>query len=215
MPNSPAVKTRRLLSPWTLLLVALLVGGLLVLVYKGEDAFLPDGKQPDAVSINYSELLLEAHPQDQALRLSLIEQLIALGDYPRARSHLLKLSPAGVDSLPFYRAELDALQALADPQGIEPSLKKQLIESFAALDRSVLSDAQRLRMAKYALALGAPALAAPVYAELAARDPARHVEWLRGGAERDPPRGDPHLYPYLYFEVIGSAAPPDGGMAFL
>ena len=161
MPNSPAVKTRRLLSPWTLLLVALLVGGLLVLVYKGEDAFLPDGKQPDAVSINYSELLLEAHPQDQVLRLSLIEQLIALGDYPRARSHLLKLSPAGVDSLPFYRAELDALQALADPQGIEPSLKKQLIESFAALDRSVLSDAQRLRMAKYALALGAPALAAP------------------------------------------------------
>jgi len=215
MPNSPAVKTRRLLSPWTLLLVALLVGGLLVLVYKGEDAFLPDGKQPDAVSINYSELLLEAHPQDQALRLSLIEQLIALGDYPRARSHLLKLSPAGVDSLPFYRAELDALQALADPQGIEPSLKKQLIESFAALDRSVLSDAQRLRMAKYALALGAPALAAPVYAELAARDPARHVEWLGEAAKWYLASGNAQLAADLYLELMASAATPDARMAFL
>tara|TARA_R110000868_G_scaffold74298_1_gene214809 strand:- start:8088 stop:11705 length:3618 start_codon:yes stop_codon:yes gene_type:complete len=205
MLNSPAVKTRRLLSPWALLLVALLIGGLLVLVYKGEDVFLPDGKQPDAVSINYSELLLEAHPQDQALRLTLIEQLIALGDYPRARSHMLMLDREEVETLGFYQAELDTLQALADPAGIEPSRKRQLIELFTAVERSPLSDAQRLRIAKYALALGAPGLAAPIYEQMAERDPDRHAEWLAEAAKWYQASGEAEHAAGLYLQLMESA----------
>lgn len=215
MPNSPVVKSRRLLSPWALLLVALLIGGLLVLVYKSEDAFLPDGEQPDAVSISYSELLLEAHPDDQALRLTLIEQLIALGDFPRARSHLLMLDPTKLDSLAFYQAELDALQALADPNGIEPALKHELIEQFAAVEQSTLSEPQQLRMAKYALALGAPGLAAPIYADLAEHDPARYVEWLSEAAKWYLASGDSEHAAKLYLELMASAETPQERMGFL
>lgn len=215
MPNSLAVKSRRLLSPWTLLLVALLIGGLLVLVYKGEDVFLPDDKQPDAVSINYSELLLEAHPQDQALRLTLIEQLIALGDYPRARSHLLLLSPEGVANLAFYQAELDALQALADPTGIDSSLKRELIERFAQVDPATLSEAQRLRLAKYALAMGAPEIAAAIYEELAEQDQERRVEWLGDAAKWYVASGDAQRAADIYLQLMASATEPQERKVFL
>ncbi len=88
MRNSSAAKPARLLSLWALLLLALVVGGLLYLTHRSEEVFLPAGKQPDAVWVSYAELLLEARPENDELRLTLIEQLIKLGDYPRARRHL-------------------------------------------------------------------------------------------------------------------------------
>ena len=215
MPNSPAVKSRRLLSPWTLLLVALLIGGLLVLIYKGEDAFLPDDQQPDAVSINYSELLLEAHPEDYELRLSLIEQLIALGNFPRARSHLLMLNPAQVENLPFYQAELDVLQALAEPAGIERALRQELIARLSVVERSTLSNSQLQRMAKYGLSLGAPELAATIYAELAQRDPARHAEWLSEAAKWYVASGDAQRAADIYLQLMDAEQAPAPRMALL
>ena len=88
MRNSSATEPVRLLSPWALLLIGGLVGTLLVVTYNGDEVFMPSEGQPDAVSISYAELLLEAHPDDASLRLKLIEQLIALGDHVRARSHV-------------------------------------------------------------------------------------------------------------------------------
>ena len=78
MPDSPAPKSVHLLKPWTLVLAALVVGGLLLLTYNGEDVFRPDGQQPDAVSANYAELLLKAHPEDASLRQELIRLLLSL-----------------------------------------------------------------------------------------------------------------------------------------
>jgi len=41
---------------------------ILALSYQHKDAFLPHGKKPDAVSVNYAELLLAADPGNAELR---------------------------------------------------------------------------------------------------------------------------------------------------
>lgn len=88
MVSSSATKNSRLLNPWALAVVAVAVGGLLWATFQREEVFQPDGRQPDAVSANYAELLLTAHPDDDHLRLQLVDLLIRLGDYTKARQHL-------------------------------------------------------------------------------------------------------------------------------
>ena len=83
MRNDPAPKNSRLLNPWALAAVAIAVGGVLWATFQREAVFQPDGREPDAVSANYAELLLAAHPEDDRLRLQLVDLLIRLGDYPR------------------------------------------------------------------------------------------------------------------------------------
>ncbi|MDX1300041.1 MAG: tetratricopeptide repeat protein, partial [Pseudomonas sp.] len=140
---------------------------------------------------------------------------MSLGDYPRARSHLLMLNSKEIEAIGFYQAELDTLQALADPTGIEPSRQRELVELFAAVERSPLSDAQRLRIAKYALALGAPGLAAGVYAEMAERDPDRHAEWLSEAAKWYQASGDAEHAASLYLQLMDSAVTDKERRAYL
>lgn len=183
MRSSPVVKKTRLLSPWTLLLIAILVGVLLVVSFSGKDAFLPDDNKPDAVSVNYAELLLKADPDNQELREKLIGQLIALGSYDAARRHIDELPAATPDLKHFFTLELDTLEALARTEGVDAATKAALVARIEALPRTTLSDEQLKREASYALALGAPAVAAPIYDELAVRQPEQKTEWLGQAAK--------------------------------
>ena len=94
MVSSSASKNSRLLNPWALAVVGVAVGGLLWATFQREEVFQPDGREPDAVSANYAELLLTAHPDDDALRLQLVDLLIRLGDYPKARKHTWTVGPS-------------------------------------------------------------------------------------------------------------------------
>ena len=205
MRNSSAAKPTRLLSPWALLLLALVVGGLLYLTHRSEEVFLPAGKQPDAVWVSYAELLLEAHPENHELRLNLIEQLVKLGDYPRARRHLSELRVDETDSLRFYRVELDVLEALANRKGIERPERLELVERLSRLSRAQLPTELLLRQARYALSLSAPGLAAEVYADLAGREPQKSAEWLGEAARWFVAGGQPQRAAQLYIDLLEQA----------
>ncbi|QLC72836.1 tetratricopeptide repeat protein [Pseudomonas sp. LPB0260] len=206
MRNSSAAKPTRLLSPWALLLLALVVGGLLYLTHRSEEVFLPAGKQPDAVWVSYAELLLEARPENDELRLTLIEQLIKLGDYPRARRHLRELQLDETDRLRFYRVELDVLQALASRKGIERPRRVALVERLSGLSRDGLSTEVLLRHARYALSLSAPGLAADIYVELAGREPEKSAEWLGEAARWYLASGQQTRAAGLYLQLLEQAA---------
>ncbi len=126
MANSPAADKHpkaRLLNPWALLPVALGVALVLWLTFNSEEVFMPSGDgEPDAVSVNYAELLLQAHPENDALRLTLIDLLVKLGDFEQARHHLALLRGKDRLATPFYEVELDILGALARPEGMAPGL---------------------------------------------------------------------------------------------
>ncbi|HCP54115.1 MULTISPECIES: tetratricopeptide repeat protein [Pseudomonas] len=183
MRNSPVANKTRLLSPWILLLIVVVVGALLVVSFSGKDAFLPDDGKPDAVSVNYAELLLKADPTNQALREKLIGQLIELGNYDAARRHIQELPQSSDGLKDFLALELDTLQALSLSGGVPAKTGAELVARMQALSLDSLTPEQLRREATYALALGAPVVAAPIYEVLAAREPEKKTEWLTEAAK--------------------------------
>lgn len=178
--NSSVTKSRRLLNPWALAVVAVAVGGLLWLTFQREEVFQPDGREPDAVSANYAELLLAAHPDDDRLRLQLVDLLIRLGDYAKARQHLESWPKPAPELQAYYRLELDALEAA---KANDPVAQKALVERLQSFDHRMLALPQLQSLAKLALTLQAPAFAASVYEEIADRDPAQRTDSLKSAAQ--------------------------------
>lgn len=180
MVNSSATKSSRLLNPWALAVVAVAVGGLLWATFQREEVFQPDGREPDAVSANYAELLLTAHPDDDHLRLQLVDLLIRLGDYTKARQHVDAWPKPQPEIQAYYRLELDALIA-AD--GNDLIVQQALVERLQSFDHRKLPVAQLQSLAKLALTLQAPGFAATVFEEIAGRDPAQRTDALKSAAQ--------------------------------
>lgn len=205
MRNSTAPSSTRLLNPWALLLIAALLGTLLVLTYTDEDALLPDDRQPDAVSISYAELLLQAHPENMSLRLKLIEQLIELGDLPRARSHVYLLPESEAGSVRFLLAELAVLEAQTAPESMTLQARAALQDQLGALDRDSISTEELIRYAAYALSLTDPGLAAQAYRDLAVRDETRRDSWLNEAARAHLGAGETSAAAELFIEQLSDA----------
>lgn len=180
MVSSSATKNSRLLNPWALAVVAVAVGGLLWATFQRESVFQPDGREPDAVSANYAELLLTAHPDDDRLRLQLVDLLIRLGDYAKAREHIEAWPTPQLETQAYYRLELDALVAAS---GNDLIAQQALVERLESFDHRKLPVAQLQNLAKLALTLQAPAFAASVFEEIAGRDPAQKNEALKSAAQ--------------------------------
>ena len=180
MRGSSATETTRLLNPWALAAVALAVSGLLWATFEREQAFAPDERAPDAVSANYAELLLAAHPEDDQLRVQLVQLLIQLGDYPKARLHLDNWAEPQPALQAFYRLELDALEAT---KAGDPAVQAQLVKRLEALDQGLLPVAQLQDLARLALSVQAPALAARVFEVIAKREPQQRSASLLAAAQ--------------------------------
>lgn len=180
MVSSSATKSSRLLNPWALAVVAVAVGGLLWATFQREELFQPDGREPDAVSANYAELLLAAHPDDDRLRLQLVDLLIRLGDYTKARQHLESWPKPVPDVQAYYRLQLDALVAANSE---DPAVRQALVERLKSFDHRKLPLPQLQNLARLALTLQAPAFAASVFEEIAERDPKLRAESLKSAAQ--------------------------------
>ena len=212
MHDSSATKSIRLLKPWTLLLAAGAVGGLLLLTYHGEEVFLPDGQQPDAVSANYAELLLAAHPEDAKLRLELIQLLIDLGEYERAARHLRDWEHPDAAQVAYYQLEIEILQAL---QKADPQLLQAARERLLAFDQSTLSIDQLKRLARHALALELPAHAAQIYQLLAERDAEQRREHLKEAGRWYLAGNRPQLAGEIFHQLMLGSERPEERLHYL
>lgn len=206
MPNSSAIENSRLLNPWALLAILVAVGGLLWATFQNEDVFQPDGRQPDEVSANYAELLLNANPQDDALRIKLLDLLITLGNYARARQYLQTWPNPDVTVAKLYALQLDALQL--PETGDEPA-RLAILERLHALDRNQLTVPAIARMATLLLTLQDPALAGECYADLADRDPAQRLKWLNAAAQWSLAGEQPNRTADMYLLLVATDASPD------
>ncbi|MFO6128976.1 tetratricopeptide repeat protein, partial [Pseudomonas aeruginosa] len=219
MANSSAARKQpraRLLNPWALLFIALAVVLVLWLTFNSEEVFMPSGDgEPDAVSVNYAELLLKAHPENDALRLTLIDLLIKLGDFERARHHLAGLRGKDRLAAPFYETELDILTALAKPEGLDEAQTLALVERLRKIDHASLNNAMLERFARHALALDAPALAAAAFAELAGRDPRHRQRWLDEAARWFLASAQPGRAADIYRQLAETEADPARRLDYL
>ncbi|WBI84628.1 hypothetical protein PALA37_00258 [Pseudomonas aeruginosa] len=219
MANSSAADKHpkaRLLNPWALLPVALGVALVLWLTFNSEEVFMPSGDgEPDAVSVNYAELLLQAHPENDALRLTLIDLLVKLGDFEQARHHLALLRGKDRLATPFYEVELDILGALARPEGMDEEQTRRLLERLRKIEHVSLNDAMLERLARHALALDAPDLAARTFAELAGRDPQGRQRWLDEAARWYLASGEPLPAADIQRQLAEAQTEPAKRLAYL
>lgn len=201
MHSSSVNERARLLRPWTLPLVVASTCGLLAYIYHDEKAFLTDIRQPDSVSISFTELLLGTQPNNDRLRAGLIEQFLRLGEYRRAQEHVSLLKDQAHGIAPFYRAEIAILEARAAPGGLAADQVARLTRGLRELERRDLPAALLARLALHALALGAPDLAAQTYADLAEREPQRRQQWLEEAAHSQLASNQPERAAQLFLDL--------------
>ncbi|UAW99488.1 tetratricopeptide repeat protein [Halopseudomonas nanhaiensis] len=207
MRNSPADKPIRLVRPWTLVAIASGIGGALVLTYTGEDMLLPEGRTPDAVSANYAELLLAARPEDEARRIELIELLTYLGEYDRARQHLKAWPDPDREEASYLGLHITIAQALSSA---EPGRLDEARAALQSYDSSALSAARQQRLAKDALRLELPLVAADLYRRLAAQQDGQRVALLEQAATWYMAGNRPAQAAQVYLELLESSG--DGAM---
>jgi predicted Zn-dependent protease len=205
MRTSSATKTR-LLNPWSLILVAMAAGALFWFSYQKEEVYRPDGGQPDIVSANYAQLLLQRHPDNDALRIQLVELLLKLGDYKGAHQQLDDWPKPDLALQAYYRLEADTTMQAGNP---DPAVHQALLARLDAVDYRHLPLPQTQRVATLALALQAPKLAAAVYRELAVRDPELSKAWLNTAAQWSLASEQPGQAADIYLQLLGTAESPE------
>lgn len=212
MRYSSATERRpQLLNGWGLALIGVLTLIVLALVFPRQSVLtLRPGDKADGVSIAYAELLLKSKPDDQELRLRLIEQLLALGNLSQAEAHLAKLG----DQAQEPAAQLLALgvklqRAFADPAGLRESQRQEYARLLTGLVERELSVAQLQQVAELALLFNEPQLAADSYARLAGRDPENANYWLDISARWSRAAGNEAMAAALYQRLIKLSASLD------
>ncbi|HDZ57381.1 MAG TPA: tetratricopeptide repeat protein [Pseudomonas xinjiangensis] len=202
MRNSSASKPVSLLRPWTLALSTAAMGGLLVLTYNSEEVFLPDGQRPDAVSANYAELLLSARPGDVTLRLELVELLVELAQYDRARLHLLNWPEPDPLLAEYYRLTIDGLVALHAGDAQRLAWTRTQLFNF---DRSGLPAHRLQKLAELALRMEMPWLAADVFHDLSQRLPEQRVENLKAASRWYLASNQPGKASMIYLDLLATS----------
>jgi hypothetical protein len=185
MRYSSAAKRRpQLLNAWGLSLIGLLIVVILALVFPRQSVLtVPPGGKVDGVSIAYAELLLKSKPDDQNLRLQLIEQLLVVGNLDRAELHLKQMSASELETPTlFLRLNVKLQRAFATPGGLTESQRLEYAKLLALLLQRDLPVARLQQAAELALTFAEPLLAANAYARLAEVDPSNAPYWLDLGA---------------------------------
>lgn len=195
--NAPD-KRPHLLTGWTLALIALVVMLIFALVFpRHSELTSQPGSHGDSVSVAYAELLLTSDPDNDALRLRLIEQLIAVGNLDRAEYHLGLLSHRRVDTeVRFLTLEAQLRRSFANPAGVSDQQRQSYIDGLDALLKGDLAAGRLQQLATLALAFNAPQLAALAYERLALLEQYREGYWLdqsarwylAGNSQRDAAR---------------------------
>jgi predicted Zn-dependent protease len=175
----------RLISSLLAAAIGTLMCGILFALFPSESRMkrMANQQGADALSIAYLRLLLRAHPEDQATRLTLVRNLAAAGNWADARHQLAPLlrqsGAKGLEArLALIRIDSAMLQQhpAADPgrERIATGLASQL-EQAAALP---LSRAAQAEVAALSQNLNRPGLMARVLQQMADADPAMQPHWL-------------------------------------
>ncbi len=211
MPYSSAAEHRpHLLNPWSLWLVGVLCLAILVLVFPRQAVFkLGENDKADGVSIAYAELLLRSNPDDDELRLGLIDQLIRVGRLHRAEALLAQPVAAEFAAQAKMLGLEAALQRVfARPEGMTESEREQFTRDIAGLLEMDFTPERLQRIAELALAFSAPKLAADAYAHLSVVDEENATYWLEQGARWYTAAGDQVKAAALYQQLEKMAKSP-------
>jgi hypothetical protein len=203
------------LAPAPLLVgFAFSLGCILAAVFptRREYAELADDRAPDAYSLAYLRVLTRANPSDEHLRLLYVRHLTQLGRYDEALDALAPAVAAGSADDAAQGLALDLLLARARAIPESDPRRADAFELVAARVEGLLArphPAQRARsLARLALELERPGLAADYYERAAARSPAESAALLVDAGRWRLAAGDTVGAASLYREAVDREADP-------
>lgn len=164
MQNLPVNKKSRLIAPSAVVVGLGAIAALLFVLQSNDQSFAPDAAHPDEISAHYNELLLQQAPDNDTLRLNLIDLYLGLAQFDQAQHHLQLLQNVNADVKEYYQFKIDALKALGLGESTQYSL---LRERLPQLSRESLTSEQQEQLAGLALQLDAGSVAALIYEHLA------------------------------------------------
>lgn len=176
MAETNPTSTPRLLSPLTLLGIAVTLVVALILLFPGQDYFtglgVKLGETSTDVSIAYLQKRLREDPDNVVMRLDLVRELMKAGLYEQARRILAPVAGSDDPDVRWVRLELTWRRYVAMAPGSEARAeRREAVESqLEALPLSELSDSQLEAAARLWLALERPGQASLVYERLAVRE---------------------------------------------
>lgn len=152
------------------------------------------GRSPDGVSIRYLELMTRLEPADKGLRVTLVRQLLQVGQAEAAAVALAPLLGKSSDDPELIRLEIEIEQsrinALRADDPKRPERIAGLVQRLRDQSGQVQSSQDLAEFARLSLALGQPGLAGEFYARLSQVDIAQAQRWLQESARWFTASGD-------------------------
>ncbi|WP_082054269.1 tetratricopeptide repeat protein [Methyloterricola oryzae] len=144
------------------------------------------GRSPDGVSIRYLELMTRLNPADEVLRVTLVRQLLQVGQPETAAAALAPLLGKPSGDLELTRLEIEIEQsrvnALRADDPRRPDRIAGLVQRLRDQSGQVQSSQDLAEFARVSLALGQPGLAGEFYVRLSQVDIAQRQRWLQESA---------------------------------
>ena len=194
-PEIGACRPKLLSVPAFLFLVGLIAAALFV-VFPGRDGYIARALKdaPDRLTARYLELSLEAAPDDEESRISLVRVFINLEDFPAARSVLEVVWPAGSGAIQTRYLYLQILRGeMRDTS--DPRLREMIGAEIQALLGTLvltgLGATELETVAETSLEFGLTDLAKRTYQRLADVDGENRLRYLDAAARWSVASGDP------------------------
>ena len=184
MQESTANKREQLISVPAVILLGVVIVMLLVLLFPRKGTFEDQRyiKNPDQLSIAYLKTILKLQPDNIPLRLTLAQQYIAISKWQQAKQLIDNFNFQNANDK--VLADIINLQAhtiqYASTKKDDPARFKILAKTrdiLARMDISHFNPAQLQTLAKIALSLNRPAIAANIYQQLASQDVKNPAKW--------------------------------------
>lgn len=199
MQYSVANKRERLISVPAVILLGVIIIILLVLLFPSKGTFEDSRyiKHPDQLSIAYLKTILKLQPDNVQLRLTLAQQYVAISKWQEAKELIdgfkfdsaKNRAQADIISIQIYR-EKYAYTDKSDPSRYQ--VLKQAQKILAQINLSQFEPGQLEQLAKIALSLNRPAMAANIYqhlAQISTHDTAKWWalagKWARASAQNE------------------------------
>jgi len=189
MPFSSADKREVLVRPIALAVAILAVLAVMALLLPRNSlvSSLENIGAPDALSVAYLQTLLRAEPDNDAIRLLLVDHLAATGKIEEARQQLQAVKPGTVippEKMAYLTVKIAIARLLRHPD--DQAFRRDAetaIKALMKLPSHQFSLANWKALADSFLQAGLPQWAAECYLRLADLDQTHQVQWLRQAAQ--------------------------------
>ncbi len=221
MPESTASKRERLITVPVVILLGIIIVVLLALLFPSKGTFEDQRytKNPDQLSIAYLKTIFKLRPSDIGLRFTLAQQYISISKWQEAKELLddfIAGNKKDIEKIALIKAQIFKVRyEYADKKNPK---RYQLLNSaqntIKNIDLTQLDMHDLSILAKIALGINRPDLAANIYKQLAKTDVRNETKWWAKAGKWARASSQPELASTYYLNAYRTVRTQDEGSAY-